>query len=169
MARRGLSAADACRPAPSARESLESRLGPCPGPGPEKPPALASPRSGLHARPHRPPRSPRSRRRQQRRPQLEEKERKVCSEAAGEGQERSLELAGPLPLYSAQSPGRPCPQPLSKDDDAPTVLHDSHFPSPAIILSPISRRSSSPYPLPDNLRVPALPGDFQPFQGFAMR
>lgn len=68
----------------------------------------------------------------------------------GAGTELGAGRSPPPPL--GPEPGPPLPQPLGKDDEAPTALQDPHLPSPTIVLSPHLKKSQFPlYPRPDNL------------------
>ena len=130
MAHAGLSAADACRSAPSARGSLKSRLGP--GPGTKDPPARENPVCGFHAWPRQPPGSPRSRRRPQRRPQLEEKE-KFVQRRRGRGGNgaRSWPVPTPPPpptAPAAPAPPRARPRPVYHNPKRPPHLKKIQFP-----------------------------------------
>ena len=124
MARAGLSAARAHRPAPSAPGRSGLRLGPGPGPGAKDPPARPTRRSELRVPPRLPPGLPRSRRRQQRRPQLEEKE-KFVQRRRGRGRSGApCRAAGPHPHRSARGSTRPCPHPLPHGEVALCIPQD---------------------------------------------
>ncbi|KAJ1075017.1 hypothetical protein K5549_006379 [Capra hircus] len=124
MARAGLSASRAHRPAPSAPGRSGLRLGPGPGPGAKDPPAKPTRRSELRVPPRLPPGLPRSRRRQQRRPQLEEKE-KFVQRRRGRGRSGArCRAAGPHPHRSARGPARPCPHPLPHGEVALCIPQD---------------------------------------------